>query len=180
MSAPMIDDDAAVVQRFRATSGIARDAAFEDIFRSHRGRVYALCLRLAGSRALAEDALQETFLDVYRGLEAFRGDSRLSTWIYRLALRTALRLRARHRDLPSDDDAPTASIDPAGALTARDRVRRLEVAVAALPAEQRTVLCLFAVEGLGHREIADILGVPEGTVWSRLHQARKALAAVDG
>ena len=155
-----------------ARAAVVRADRFDEIFREHRGRVLALCLRLTGNRALAEDALQETFLDVHRGLAAFRGEAALGTWIYRIALRAAVRLRARRPDLPIDDDP---SFDPHATLEARDRVRRLQAALAALPSEQRTVLALFAVDGLTHPAIAEILGIPEGTVWSRLHSARRAL-----
>ena len=153
-------------------------ADFDELFRAHRGRVLALCLRLCGSRALAEDALQETFLEVYKGLHGFRGESQLGTWIYRVAMRTALRLRARH-PAPVDADVELAlgTSEPHAALAAREQARAVQAALDALPAEQRVVVALFAADGLGHAEIAEILGVPEGTVWSRLHKARKALAA---
>ena len=173
MSAAVMDDTT-LVARFHAAAGVEREAAFDAIFEGHRARVLALCLRLTRDRGLAEDALQETFLDVYRGLPTFRGDARLSTWIYRIALRTALRLRARRPEVAADRE-PAAAHDPRAALDARDRCRRVEDALAALPAEQRTVVCLFAVDGLGHAEIAEILGVPEGTVKSRLFRGRRIL-----
>jgi len=170
----LTDDD--LLARFRDATGADRDAAFEQIFHVHRGRVFALCQRLCGNRALAEDAFQDTFLDVYRGLRGFRGEAQLGTWIYRIAMRTALRLRAR-TPTPVDADFEPPAAAPHAALEARDHARRVQAALDALPAEQRTVIALFAVEGLSHGEIAEILGVPEGTVWSRLHKARKALAA---
>jgi RNA polymerase sigma-70 factor (ECF subfamily) len=155
-----------------------RDAAFEAIFQQHRGRIFGLCLRLCGNRALAEDALQETFLEVYKGLPAFRGESQVGTWIYRVAMRTAIRLRARHPEpVEASGDAGGTS-EPHAALAAREQARAVQKAVDDLPAEQRAVIALFAVDGLGHGEIAEILGIPEGTVWSRLHKARKTLAQV--
>jgi RNA polymerase sigma-70 factor (ECF subfamily) len=172
------DVDDSIVARFRSAVGNARDAVFEEVFEAHRGRVFALCLRLCANSALAEDALQETFIEVYKALPTFRGQALLGTWIYRVAMRTALRLRARN---PAPVDAPIdlapAGADPAAALAARDEMRVLQAALDALPAEQRVVVALFSIDGLSHGEIARILGVPEGTVWSRLHKGRKALAA---
>jgi RNA polymerase sigma-70 factor, ECF subfamily len=170
--------DQGVVARFRSAVGHERGAVFEEIFQSHRGQVLGLCLRLCGNAALAEDALQETFLEVYKGLPSFRGEAQLGTWIYRVAMRTALRLRARHS--PSTDadlETAPASEDPDSALAARDEMRVVQAALDALPAEQRTVVALFTVDGLSHGEIARILAIPEGTVWSRLHKGRQALAA---
>lgn len=135
----------------------------------------ALCLHLAGRRADAEDALQETFLAVHRGLPRFRGEARLSTWVYRIAVRAALRARARRRDgAPVDPETPGGGGE--AALQARLEARRLAEAFSRLPAEHRVVISLFALEGLTHRQIAEVLGVPEGTVWSRLHGARRRLA----
>jgi len=171
-------DDTLLVQRFLGAGGRDRDAAFEDIFSIHHRRVSGICERICGNRALAEDAVQETFLEVFKALPAFRGESRLGTWIYRVAVRTALRSRAR---LPPVADAVVEAraplTHPDAALAARAEARAVQAALASLPAEQSAVVALFADDGLSHGEIAAILGIPEGTVWSRLHKARKALAA---
>jgi RNA polymerase sigma-70 factor (ECF subfamily) len=169
--------DAVLLERLRAAPS-ERDGVFEEIFRAHGARALALCERLCGSRSMAEDAVQETFLEVYRGLAGFRGEAQIGTWIYRIALRTALRMRARRPATAeiTDELAPDP-IEPHDALVARERVRHVQRAFDALPAEQRAVVALFAVDGLSHGEIAQILGIPEGTVWSRLHKGRKALAA---
>lgn len=161
---------------------------FDEVFLSLRERVLALCLHLTGNRADAEDALQETFLGVYRGLPAFRGESEVSTWVYRIAIRTALRVKARSRAAgcagPLDADVVDPHPGRAGprtgpdALVAREDMERLAAALASLPFEHRVVLSLFAIDGLRHKEIAAILGIPEGTVWSRLHVARKRLATM--
>ncbi len=150
---------------------------FDAVFESMQRKVLGLCLHVVGERQEAEDALQEAFLAVYRGLPAFRGEAQLSTWVFRIALRAALRVRSRRPPLAIEQNFEPASERPEQVLEARDEARRLERAMSRLPAEQRTVLALFAVDGLGHREIAEVLGVPEGTVWSRLHLARKRLAA---
>ncbi len=157
---------------------------FAVLFARHRQRVFQLAHQLTGNVALADDVVQETFLQVYRDLPAFRGDAQLGTWLYRITMRTALRARARAKahessgELEADGAAQLRdAAHPNEALEARDRMRRVQAAMARLPIEQRAVVALFAVEGFGHVEIAAILGIPEGTVWSRLHQARKALAA---
>ena len=170
-------DDSALVERFRAAAGVERDAIFERIFVDHRQRVYRLCLRLCGERSIAEDALQEVFLEVHKGLAQFRGDSQLATWIYRIAVRTALRTRAHYSDRrPRVHPTPPPTTDPSVVLTARADARAVQVALDQLPAEQRAVVAMFSVDGFSHAQIAEILGIPEGTVWSRLHKGRKALA----
>lgn len=149
----------------------------EELFKTHRARVLALCLHLLGDRAEAEDALQETFLAVLRSLNGFRGDANVSTWIYRIALRAALKRKARlraHATAPLDAATNTHAEDPRERIEQRAELTR---ALESLSAEHRVVLCLFAIEGLTHKEIAEILGVPEGTIWSRLHAARKRLSA---
>lgn len=154
----------------------ARAPAFDALYRAERERVLALCLHVTGRRADAEDALQETFLAVHRGLRLFRGDATPSTWVYRIALRAALRVKARRRPAePVDPETPGASGEEE--IASRAEARRIADALGRLSVEHRTVLALFALEGLGHRAIAEVLGVPEGTVWSRLHAARRRLAA---
>ncbi len=171
--------DMGAAARFREASSSERSAIFQEIFQAHRDQVFGLCFRLCGNTALAEDAAQETFVEVYKGLPHFRGEASLATWIYRVAMRTALRLRARARPVEQApvDLPPVATADPEAALAARADMRVVQTALDALPAEQRVVVALFSVDGLSHGEIATILGVPEGTVWSRLHKGRKALAA---
>jgi RNA polymerase sigma-70 factor (ECF subfamily) len=161
----------------RLASADGRAAFVHELFVAHRARVLAIGLHVTGSRAEAEDALQETFLAAHRALAGFRGEASPSTWLYRIALRTALAVRARRRRTEPlaeavVDDAP----GPDRAAESRLEAARLARAVDRLPAEHRAVLTLFAVDGLRHAEIAAVLGVPEGTVWSRLHAARRALA----
>jgi RNA polymerase sigma-70 factor (ECF subfamily) len=161
-------------------SSVAREraAAHTRIFEVFREPLFRLCLHLCGNRATAEDALQETFVSVFRALPGFRADARLSTWMYRIAVREALRHRAREvsRHVEGMDEEPAAPFegDPAIRREESDALRR---ALGQLSVDHRAVLSLFAVDGLSHREIGEILGVPEGTIWSRLHAARKRLAA---
>jgi RNA polymerase sigma-70 factor (ECF subfamily) len=179
-------DDQEIALNFARMRGQEREQAFTTLFARHRRRVYQLAHQLTGNSSLAEDTLQETFLQVYRDLPAFRGEAQLSTWIYRIAMRTAIRVRARqaaHRSSVQseafEESHLSEDVNPEQMLAARERVRRVRAAMDKLPIEQRAVLALFAVEGLGHAMIAEILGIPEGTVWSRLHQARKVLTSID-
>lgn len=151
-------------------------ATFTEIFEAFRKPVLGLCLHLTGNGADAEDATQEVFLAVFQALPKFRGESKLSTWIYRIAIRTAFRVKAKRpktEPLEREPEAPPGA-DPA---IERENARRLSQALVRLSAEHRVVLALFAIEGLSHREISELLGIPEGTVWSRLHAARKKLAS---
>jgi RNA polymerase sigma-70 factor (ECF subfamily) len=166
-------EEAEILAGVRA-GGAARRAASDRLCRVLREPLHALCLHLTGRRADAEDAVQDALVAVDRGLPAFRGASRLTTWVYRIALRASFQVRARRRDgEPLDPETPGGGGEDAMAV--RDEARRATTALARLPAEPRAVLSLFAIDGLPHSEIADILGVPEGTVWSRLHSARRLL-----
>lgn len=168
-------EESALVARTRDRSAFEREAAFTEVFTNFRGGVLSLCLHLTGNASDAEDAAQEVFLVVFRDLPRFRGESRLSTWIYRIAVRVAFRVKAKHpRTVPLDREPPVETPDPA---LQRERSGQVALALERLSADHRTVLALFSLDGLSHREIAETLGIPEGTVWSRLHLARKRLAA---
>jgi RNA polymerase sigma-70 factor (ECF subfamily) len=147
--------------------------AFEQVYADCHRHVHTLCVNLLGNSADAQDAFQDTFLAVAQALPSFRGDSSVKTWVHRIAIRTALKLRARRR--PSDelnDQLPGHHTDPIGDHAEADVVAR---ALGSLSFEHRLVLSLFAIAGLTHAEIAEILCVPEGTVWSRLHHAKRKL-----
>ena len=176
MNAVARSDEAALIRRIQERA-VDREAAFAEIFASYRVRVFGLCRHIVSTRADAEDATQEVFFALHRALPGFRGDSSLGTFVHRIAVRVAIRYRGRRRPEVGPLDqlpAPTAG-DP---IEARQDQERLWRALERLSIEHRTVLGLFAVEELGHREIAAVLGIPEGTVWSRLHLARKRLAAL--
>lgn len=150
-----------------------------EIIAAHREAVFAICLHLTRNRGEAEDAAQDAFLAVHQGLAGFRGEAKLSTWIYRIAVRTAHRVRGRHpASEPLLDVFPDHRPGPEEHAEVREQTRAVMKAMESLPTEQRLVLALFAVEGLRHGEIAEVLGIPEGTVWSRLHQARRRLAVL--
>jgi RNA polymerase sigma-70 factor (ECF subfamily) len=147
---------------------------FAEIFARYRGPIFKLCLNLTGNSADAEDAFQAAFLAIYQGLPSFSGRSKLSTWIFRVAVRVALRAKtSKWKADPLDADHPAQQ--PPDPAQRRETGEVLARAMASLSADHRLVLSLFAVEQLSHREIADLLDIPEGTVWSRLHVARKKL-----
>ncbi|MCP4446457.1 MAG: sigma-70 family RNA polymerase sigma factor [Myxococcales bacterium] len=150
-----------------------RAEAFRQLVNDLERPLFGLCLRILGSRAAAEDALQDVFLTIYCGLPKFRGESSISTWAYRIATRTAMRQRTKANSWTEIDDEATQSTGPTSDDVVESRL--VLSTMAKLPAKYHVVLALFAIEGLTHKEIADILGVPEGTVWSRYHSARKSL-----
>jgi len=121
-----------------------------------------------------EDAAQDIFIAVFRSLRHFRGEAQLSTWIYRIAARHAIRLgrRRRAREMMRVmmlKEKPQAIVDPSERST---QIATLDRMLAKLPPKKRTVLVLFEIEGLSAKEISDVVGCPENTVWSRLHHAR--------
>ncbi len=149
-------------------------AAFEDLYRRFSPRVYSLACRLSGSPIDGEDLLQEIFLLVHRKLGSFKGDAALGTWIYRLATNCCLDfLRSRHHRL----EQVTEEFDEAAAPR-REGPRRevdkldLERAIAQLPPGYRAAFVLHDVEGLDHAEVAQMLGIAEGTSKSQVHKAR--------
>jgi RNA polymerase sigma-70 factor (ECF subfamily) len=169
----------------RAYRASARDEALRELFEMLRRPLFQLCVRVTGDANDAEDALQETFFDVWRGLAGFRGEARLSTWIFRIAIRAALRVRSRrvrregtHDTLdPAHAAGPHHETDPRARAEQRENAARLLAAIDRLPAAQRAVLALAAVEGLQPAEIAEILGVTAAAVHSRLFAARARLRA---
>jgi len=153
-------------------------AAFEALVSRHQHRVFGVALRMLGNRADAEDAAQEVFLRAHRGLAAFRGDAKLSTWLYAIAARLCLsRLgEGERRLIRVEEDAlarvADAGADPARQLEEDEREAALGRAIAELSDERRMVVVLRDLEGLAYEEIADVLGLELGTVRSRLHRAR--------
>ena len=161
-------------------------AAFEAIYRTHSGRLYSVACRMLGNPADAEDLLQEIFLAAHRKLDSFRGDSALGTWLYRLATNLCLdhlRSRAAKSSQVTDaiDDEP--ALADIGSRRVADRTvdrMDLERALAQLPEGCRTAFVLHDVEGLEHREVAEVLGIAEGTSKSQVHKARLRLRTILG
>jgi len=162
-----------LVTRARSADTTVRDAAFAELVRTLSPTLLGLCLHVTGSRADAEDAVQETLCAMAKALDRFRGDCTLKTWAYRIALRASVRVKAKANRSPFEL-SELAAHDLSEAAEQREEAQRTLAAMTRLSAEQRAVLALFT-EGLTHPEVAEILGVPVGTVWSRLHLARKRL-----
>jgi len=157
------------------------DAAFEALVRMAQHRMFGIALRMLGDRAEAEDVAQEVFLRVHRSAREFRGDSKLSTWLYAIASRLCLaRLarperRAKLVDPESAAEIPDAGAGPSATLEAAELRRALERGIQELDEERRIVVVLRDVHGLPYEEIAEALGIELGTVRSRLHRARAEL-----
>ena len=160
--------------------------AFEFLYQLHSRRVYALCLRMVGNPADAEDLVQEAFLQLFRKIGTFRGESAFSTWLHRMTVNVVL-MRLRKKSLPTDSLEETLEPDAetsgpkrdVGAPDLRlsgavDRVN-LERSIEKLPPGYRTVFVLHDVQGYEHNEIADIMGCSVGNSKSQLHKARTRL-----
>lgn len=152
-------------------------AAFEQLYRKHAGRVYALCLRLSADHARAEELTQDIFVRAWQTLRSFRGDSAFSSWLYRLAMNLVLSVmrserRQGARFTTTDELSELECANPSSTLgTGID----LEQAIRSLPTGARTVFVLHDVEGYKHNEIAKITGLAPGTSKAQLHRARKLL-----
>ena len=163
----------------RCLSG-EREAA-SHLFRTYQGRVQATLFRVLGHRRDLEDLLQETFLQVFRSLQSYRGEAKLSTWIDRIAVRVAYKHLARHRaavllvELDCDADAHVPGA--AEQLLAREGVRRFYAALAELSPGMRIAFVLHAVEGRKVAEVAECLGASVTATKLRIWRARRALAA---
>lgn len=179
-------DEQALIEGLRRRD----DAAFSVLVRNHQGQVYRLLVRLLGDQAEAEEVAQEVFVAVFKAIPRFRGDSRLSTWIYRIATNHGknrikyLARRARDARRPLDDNTQASdSIVATGSRPDRpDQMveglqaqGHMRAALDALDAEQRTLVVLRDIEHLSYDELQRICGLPIGTVKSRLHRARMAL-----
>jgi RNA polymerase sigma-70 factor (ECF subfamily) len=151
--------------------------AFEELYRRHAGRVYALCLRMTRNTADAEDMTQEVFVRTWQKLGSFRGDSAFSTWLHRLTINFVLTERRGHQrraDRVTTTDDLTACEKPE--LPRRTtHSMDIEQAVAGLPEGARRVFVLHDVEGYKHHEIAEMMGIATGTTKAQLHRARRLL-----
>jgi RNA polymerase sigma-70 factor, ECF subfamily len=161
-------------------------AAFEALYQLHGRRVYALCLRMVGNPSDAEDLMQEAFLQLFRKIATFRGESAFSTWLHRMTVNVVL-MRLRKKTLPAASLEETTEPDEEtggprkdiGAPDLRlsgavDRVN-LERSIEKLPPGYRTVFVLHDVQGFEHNEIAGIMGCSVGNSKSQLHKARTRL-----
>ncbi len=173
--------DAELLQTVATGDRAARDAAFGELMARHRDRVHAICHRYFRDPVDAEDATQETFLTVLRRAGTFRGEAKVSTWLYRVAVNTChdlARHRARRPQTPVEDigrvaDSVESTLDDLDALDLSDVLRE---ALATLDDETRGLLVLCSVEELPYAEVAEAYGIAVGTVKSRVHRARAKLA----
>jgi RNA polymerase sigma-70 factor (ECF subfamily) len=188
------DEEARLVDRL-----VARDErAFNALVRAYERRVFALVLRMLGNHAEAEDLAQEVFVQVFKAIGAFRGDSKLSTWIYRIAINLCKNrskyLRVRHagqeEELDALNEGPrmgqvdhgqanVARIERPDEMMAGKQVERVvQRAILELEPSFRECLVLRDVEDLSYEEIEQITGLPAGTVKSRIHRARAQLKEI--
>ncbi len=170
------------------------ERAFREMVETYQDRVFNLLFRMIGTREEAEDLAQEVFVTVFKSIDQFRGDSKFSTWLYRVAAnhcKNRIKYLSRRHDRDTgvlDDAAERAAVaqggEPIGAghIQGPDRVlegiemdRMVQRAIAELDEDHRLVVVLRDIEELSYEEICSITGLPEGTVKSRLHRARLAL-----
>ena len=156
-------------------------AAFERLYEQYHKRVYSLCLRMLGESSQAEDLTQEVFLQVYKKIGSFRGDSAFTTWLHRLTVNQVLmhfRKRGVKLEHTSEEGDFTNVVETPLQSTRRismvDRLA-LEKAISELPPGYRTVFVLHDVQGYEHEEISGLLDVSVGTSKSQLHKARMRL-----
>lgn len=174
----MIYDEVTAVRRAKRGD----QEAFAWLVETYQGPVYRLVLRMGLSPADAEEAAQNAFVAAWRGLPEFRGDAKFSTWLYRLSTNAAIDFARREKkhtghadinELERPDDGPS----PQETVERRERSDAIRDAVAALPEQYRQVLLLRYMQELSYGEIGSALGLPEGTVKSRINRAKSQLKA---
>ncbi len=158
--------------------------AFRELFTRYRPKIFSTALRILKEEQSAEDALQETFLNVYRAAHRFRGDSKLSTWINRIAINVCLeilRKNKKHAQRTEEDISENQTLTdtrmatPFEAARTREAARRVHNALERMGVKHRDVVRLHDLEGYTIREIAEMLEIAEGTVKSRLFYGREEL-----
>ncbi len=162
-----------------------RTAAFGELVRRYQDRLYNTVYRLVDNGEDAQDVIQEAFLNAYQSLRTFKGDSQFFTWLYRIAVNTAISLKRKRRAVlakagvskagGSEPLDPSELSRPEHALERAEQESRIQNALQRLSPEHRTVLILKDMEGQKYETMAEILQVPIGTVRSRLHRARLEL-----
>lgn len=150
--------------------------AFESLFEEFGKKLFGLCLRMSGDRHDAEDIIQEIFVILINKIKAFRGDSKFSTWLYRVAVNTCISFLRKKKaaTVPLEDSIasrPELMVNP------QPLVRReaLKKAIAMLPDGYRTTVIMHDIQGYNHREIAEIMGISIGASKSQLFKARRKL-----
>ena len=156
------------------------EGAFQELIDQYKDLVFALIGRTTLDRSRAEDLAQDVFLRVHRGLPYFRGEARLSTWIYRIVANVCVQEQQTRRPLAASlDDVPANARE---IVSARDRQfsdlelrDRLEKAIARLPANQRLLIAAHYLQGVQYEDLAEAMGLPLGTVKTHLHRAKRQL-----
>lgn len=181
----MTHNDAQLIRRTLA----GESAAFGVLVQKYQDRLASALLGVCGSRHEAEDALQEALVQAFLKLASFAGESSFYTWLFRIALNTAISRRRRQKKNVSVDEVKQATgVEPADQreevdqpLLRNERVELVRRALALLPEEQRIILVLRDIDGLDYEAIGQTLDLPPGTVRSRLHRARLQLKdQIDG
>ncbi len=177
----MNDDD----RRLIAECLGGRRDAFGELVSRYQTRLYSAALRLVQSHDDAADVVQDAFLSAFQSLHTFKGDAEFFTWLYRITFNTAITLKRKRRPTLSLEASPGEAgmepddqsefVKPGAALERTEDERRLYEAIEELTPEHRDALLLKDIEGMRYDEMAVVLGVPIGTVRSRLHRARLEL-----
>ena len=163
-------------------------SGFDRMYRDHVDLIYRYAYRLCGETESAKDLVQETFLNAYQGLKYFRGESKVSTWLYTIASRASIRMRRKRKGEPEHElsleefvptsegefrlQIPIDGLSPEEALQNKELREALDQAIDKLPKKYRMPLVLRDMEGLSAKEVGTIMGVSERAVKSRLHRAR--------
>ena len=168
-------DERALLERCREGD----DEAFADLVARYKDLVYSLVFRLTHDRSQADDLAQEVFLKVHRGLPYFRGEARLSTWIYRIVANVCFQARARPaREVSLEREAGQPRLDPGAPDAAFGQLElsdRLAKAIARLPEQERFLIAAHHLQGIQYEALAEALGLPLGTVKTHLHRAKRRL-----
>lgn len=178
-----IETDIASISDFDLAQASAKGdmAAFEEIYQRHNRRVYSLCLRMLQNTHEAEDLTQEVFIQLFRKIGSFRGDSAFTTWLHRMTVNQVLmhfRKRSVKNEKTTEEGETPVQVVPGtgnpGKMPVVDKIA-LDRAIAQLPNGYRSVFILHDVEGHEHEQVARILGCSVGTSKSQLHKARMKL-----
>ena len=178
----MNDDD----RRLIAECLAGQREAFGQLVNRYQARLYNAALRLVDNPEDAADVVQDAFLNAFQSLRSFKGDAEFFTWLYRIAFNASISLKRKKKVVIRLDAAgeggagveiedPSESVRPGIALERREEDSLLHAALTRLSEEHRDVLMMKDIEGMKYEEIAEILGVPIGTIRSRLHRARLEL-----
>jgi len=169
-------DESALIERCRTGD----DIAFGELVDRYRNLVYAMVYRMVSDRSQTDDLAQEVFLKVHRGLPYFRGEARLSTWIYRIVANVCAQARSRRvREVPldpDDEDRPRRQLGVTDAAFADLELRdRLEKAIAQLPDNYQLLVAAHYLDGIQYEALAEALDIPIGTVKTHLYRAKRRL-----